>query len=251
MIGTGNKILAGNWKMNGTRQSLQEAKLLAAANTAANPILIVCPPATLLAAVAEIFSGTHVQAGGQDCHPRESGAYTGEVSAEMLADSGASCVIVGHSERRDHHGETSAAVRRKAEAALRAGLTAIVCIGETDEERSAGDTLGVVDAQLEASVPDSADGSNLVVAYEPVWAIGTGKTASTGDIGEVHSFIRSRLQARFGEAEGKAFRLLYGGSVNPGNAEAIFSVAEVDGGLVGGASLKADSLLSILQALKS
>jgi triosephosphate isomerase len=187
--------------------------------------------------------------GAQDCHAAASGAHTGDLSVAMLADAGAACVIVGHSERRADHGETDALVRAKAEAAIAGGLTAIVCIGETLAEREAGRTLAVVGTQLAGSLPEAATGATAVVAYEPVWAIGTGKVATPAEIAEVHAFIRAELVARFG-AEGAAFRLLYGGSVKASNAAEIFAVPDVDGALVGGASLKAADFSPIVAALE-
>jgi triosephosphate isomerase len=239
-------LVAGNWKMNGLAASVAElSKMIAGAGAvAAKSDLMVCPPATLLARFAEAARGTPVQIGGQDCHTRPSGAHTGDIAAEMLADAGASAVIVGHSERRADHHETDPQVLAKALAAWRAGLTAIVCVGETREEREAGKTLDVVGGQLAGSLPDGATGANLVVAYEPVWAIGTGLTPTPADVAEVHGFIRQRLNERFGE-EGAKVRILYGGSVKPGNAKELLSVADVDGALVGGASLKADDFLGI------
>jgi triosephosphate isomerase len=189
-----------------------------------------------------------VAIGGQDCHAAPGGAHTGDIAAEMLADAGASHVITGHSERRADHGESDDQVRAKAEAAWRAGLTAIVCVGETEAERDAGRALEIVGGQLAGSIPDGATAGNLVVAYEPVWAIGTGRTASLDDIAEVHDFLRARLVARFGPAIGEAVRLLYGGSVKPGNAGELFAVSNVDGGLVGGASLKAADFSAIVAA---
>jgi triosephosphate isomerase len=209
--------------------------------------LMVCPPATLIAAFADAARGSRVGIGGQDCHAEPSGAYTGDISAEMLADSGASAVIVGHSERRSYHRETDADVRRKALAAWRAGLVAIVCIGETQAERAASQTLAVVERQFAGSVPDRAKPGNLVIAYEPVWAIGTGLTPTPTDIEEVHGMIRERLAARFG-GPGEGVRVLYGGSVKPDNARELLAIRGVDGALVGGASLKADDFLAIAAA---
>jgi triosephosphate isomerase len=239
-------LVAGNWKMNGLTASVAELnKMIAGAGgAAAKADLMVCPPATLLARFAEAARGTPVQIGGQDCHPKPSGAHTGDIAAEMLADAGATAVIVGHSERRADHHETDPQVQAKALAAWRAGLIAIVCVGETRDEREAGQTLDIVGDQLAGSLPDGATGANLVVAYEPVWAIGTGLTPTLADVAEVHGFIRKRLNERFGE-EGAKVRILYGGSVKPGNAKELLSVADVDGALVGGASLKADDFLGI------
>ena len=242
-------LVAGNWKMNGLKASAAElAKVVqGAAGLSAKVDLLVCPPATLVPAFATHAHGTPVAIGGQDCHPEPSGAFTGDVAAEMLADAGATAVIVGHSERRSHHQEDDAQVAAKARAAWRAGLTAIVCVGETKDQRTGGETLAVVGAQLDGSVPDGATPDRLVIAYEPVWAIGTGLTPTPSDVAEVHGFIRERLAARFG-AIGQGVRVLYGGSVKPSNAAELMAVANVDGALVGGASLKADDFLGIARA---
>lgn len=242
-------LVAGNWKMNGLRAGLAEALKVkdAIAAKAYGCDVMICPPATLLADLAAKVAGSRLQVGGQDCHPVAAGANTGDISAEMLKDAGASAVIVGHSERRGDHGETSAMVKAKAQAALRAGLTAIVCIGETAGERRAGLTLSVVHRQLADSLPEAATGNTVVVAYEPVWAIGTGLTPTAGDVAEVHAALRAALEARLGAA-GAAIRLLYGGSVKPSNAAELMGIANVDGALVGGASLKADDFLGIVAA---
>jgi triosephosphate isomerase len=244
-------LIAGNWKMNGLKHSMAEfeAMIAGAGSVIAKADLLVCPPATLLAIFAEktggILPDQNVLAlGAQDCHPKASGAHTGDISAEMLADAGASYVIVGHSERRADHGETDALVRQKAEAAWRAGLTAIVCIGETQAQRDAGQTLSVCGGQLSGSLPDGATAANLVVAYEPVWAIGTGLTPTAGDVEQVHRFIRDNLITRFKD-EGARMRILYGGSVKPSNAAELLAVPNVNGALVGGASLKAADFLAI------
>ncbi len=239
-------LVAGNWKMNGLAASVAELnKIMGGAGILAGKAdLMVCPPATLVARFAEAARGGPVAIGGQDCHAAPSGAHTGDIAAEMLADAGASAVIVGHSERRTDHAETDAQVRAKAEAAWRAGLIAIVCVGEQRAEREAGQTLAVVGRQLEGSLPDGATAAKLVMAYEPVWAIGTGLTPTPADVAEVHGFIRDRLKARFG-GEGARVRILYGGSVKPSNAAELMSVADVNGALVGGASLKADDFLGI------
>jgi triosephosphate isomerase len=240
-------LIAGNWKMNGLKASATEfdAMLAGAAKVVAKADLLVCPPATLIAAFAEKARGAgNLAVGGQDCHPKASGAHTGDISAEMLGDAGASAIIVGHSERRADHGETDALVRQKAEAAWRAGLTAIVCIGETQSQRDAGQTLEICGGQLAGSVPDKATSGNLVVAYEPVWAIGTGLTPTAGDVEQVHRFIRNKLHERFKE-EGAKIRILYGGSVKPSNAAELMAVTNVNGALVGGASLKASDFLAI------
>ena len=239
-------LIAGNWKMNGLKSSLAEFEAMreGAAAVAAKADLLVCPPATLIAGFADKVKGSKLAIGGQDCHPKPSGAHTGDLSAEMLADAGASAIIVGHSERRADHAETDALVRQKAESAWRAGLTAIVCIGETQAQRDAGQTLEICGGQLGGSLPDGSTAANLVVAYEPVWAIGTGLTPTAGDVEQVHRFIRGVLTDRF-KAEGGKMRILYGGSVKPSNAAELMAVANVNGALVGGASLKAADFLAI------
>jgi triosephosphate isomerase len=242
------KLAAGNWKMNGTAAHLAEVDALLAAHPRPSVDIVLCPPATLLSRMAA--RAGHIGVGGQDCHAAASGAHTGDISVAQLADAGATHVIVGHSERRADHGETDSMVRAKTEAILAGHLTAIVCIGETLAEREAGRTLDVVGTQLAGSVPDAATGATTVVAYEPVWAIGTGKVATPAEIAEVHAFIRAELVRRFG-AEGNAFRLLYGGSVKAANAAEIFAVPDVDGALVGGASLKAADFSPIVAALES
>ncbi|MEM1078708.1 MAG: triose-phosphate isomerase [Pseudomonadota bacterium] len=243
------KLAAGNWKMNGLNASLAEAGAIAEAASASSAEVLLCPPATLVAPMASMAGDGALQVGGQYCHPNGAGAHTGHISAGMLQDAGASYVITGHSERRQDDGEDDAAVRAQTLAAWDAGLTAIVCVGETEAERDAANTLGIIGGQLAGSVPDQATGHNLVIAYEPVWAIGTGRVPSLDQIGEVHDFIRSRLEQRFGEGVGRSVRLLYGGSVKPGNAEEIFGVSNVDGALVGGASLKASDFNAIIAAL--
>ena len=244
-------LIAGNWKMNGLQSSAGELRKLVqgSGDVAATVDLLVCPPATLVAAFATTARGSKVAIGGQDCHAEAAGAFTGDISAEMLADAGATSVIVGHSERRTLHHETDAQVRAKALAAWRSGLTAIVCIGETRAERDAKRTLEVIGRQLDGSLPDAANSANLVVAYEPVWAIGTGLTPMPADVAEAHQFIRQRLSARFGAA-GEKIRILYGGSVKPSNAKELLGVANVDGALVGGASLKAEEFLAIANACR-
>jgi triosephosphate isomerase (TIM) len=244
------KLAAGNWKMNGLAASLAEVMALTGAHPGAACEMLLCPPATLLSQMALTVKGTALMVGGQDCHPKTSGAHTGDISAAMLKDAGASHVILGHSERRADHGETDALVRSKAEAAISAGLVAIVCVGETEAERDAGRTLDVVGSQLAGSVPEGATAATLVVAYEPVWAIGTGRTPTLTEIAEVHAFIRARLAERIG-AEAGGVRLLYGGSVKPSNAVEIFALANVDGALVGGASLKAADFGAIVAALSA
>lgn len=241
-----HKLAAGNWKMNGLAASLAEAKALSA--VAASCEVLLCPPATLVAQMVLAAKGSAMLVGGQDCHAAASGAHTGDISATMLADAGASYVILGHSERRADHAETDADVHAKALAARAAGLVSIICIGETLAEREAGTTLDVIAAQM-ASVPADMTGDSLVVAYEPVWAIGTGLTPTLAQIAEVHAFLRARLGARIGDASG--VRLLYGGSVKPSNAAEIFAVPHVDGALVGGASLKAADFGAIIAALSA
>jgi triosephosphate isomerase len=239
-------LISGNWKMNGLKASMAEfeAMLAGAAALAGRADLLVCPPATLVAAFADKARGKGVAVGAQDCHPNASGAHTGDLSAEMLKDAGATGIIVGHSERRADHGESDALVGAKAQAAWRAGLVAIVCIGETRAQRDAGQTLDVCGTQLKGSLPDDATAANLVVAYEPVWAIGTGLTPTTDDVEQVHRFIRGVLTDRF-KGEGAKIRILYGGSVKPSNARELMAVANVNGALVGGASLKAADFLAI------
>jgi triosephosphate isomerase len=242
------RLVAGNWKMNGLLAAADELAHIAAGAVRLQDKadLMVCPPATLIMRAVEI-AGPALAIGGQDCHAEPCGPFTGDISAEMLADLGASAVIVGHSERRASHHESDEQVRRKAAAAWRAGLTAIVCVGETKADRLDGRTLTVVGTQIDGSIPDEATAQNLVLAYEPVWAIGTGLTPTPEDVATVHDFIRGRLAARFaGAAEG--VRILYGGSVKPVNAAELMAVADVDGALVGGASLKAAEFLAIAEA---
>lgn len=243
------KLAAGNWKMNGLSAQLAEVSALIAAHPAPACEVLLCPPATLLAPMSALAAG-RIALGGQDCHAKPSGAHTGDISAAMLADAGASHVILGHSERRADHGESDALVRTKAEAALAAGLVAIVCVGETEAQRDAGETLEVIGTQLAGSVPDGATPAGVVIAYEPVWAIGTGRTPTLPEIAEVHADLRARLTARFG-AGASGFRLLYGGSVKPSNAAEIFALPNVDGALVGGASLKAADFGAIVAALSA
>jgi triosephosphate isomerase len=242
-------LVAGNWKMNGLAAALGEARRvrerLGQPDFAPGVDAMICPPATLIAALAREAAGSALMVGAQDCHAAGSGAHTGDIAAEMLKDAGASAVIVGHSERRADHGERSGDVRAKALAAHRAGLAAIVCIGETAGERRAGLTIEVVARQLSASLPEKARAADTVIAYEPVWAIGTGLTPSANDVAHVHGFLRAALVERFA-AEGGAMRILYGGSVKPDNARELMAVANVDGALVGGASLKADDFLAII-----
>lgn len=239
------RLIAGNWKMNGlSADGLALAGAVAERAREQPPRhrceLLVCPPATLLAAVGRVVAGGPVALGGQDCHAEPRGAYTGDISAEMLRDAGCAYVILGHSERRHGHGESDAVVRAKVVASWRAGLVAIVCVGETRAEREAGRAETVVARQIAGSLPDDADASRLVIAYEPVWAIGTGLTATTTDIAAMHRAIRGSVRP--------GTRILYGGSVNPGNAGNIFSLGDVDGALVGGASLKAEDFWAIVHA---
>ena len=241
-------LVAGNWKMNGLKAGLAEARAviarLAEPGFAPGADAMICPPATLVAELATLAKGSRLRTGGQDCHAAVSGAHTGDISAQMLADAGATAVIVGHSERRADHAESSAIVLEKAKAALTAGLTPIICIGETAGERHAGLTLQVVRRQLVDSLPKASTPANTVIAYEPVWAIGTGLTPTAADVAEVHAAIRETLVARLG-AGASAMRLLYGGSVKASNARELMGIANVDGALVGGASLKAADFLGI------
>ncbi|MBT9370116.1 triose-phosphate isomerase [Rhizobium sp. CSW-27] len=243
-------LVAGNWKMNGTRSSLDQIKAIA--EGVQGPLsekvdALLCPPATLLYVATALCTDSPLMIGAQDCHQNASGAHTGDISAEMIADCYGTFVIVGHSERRSDHAETDHLVRAKAEAAFAADITAIICIGETADERKAGQTLEILKRQLAASVPDGANSENTVIAYEPVWAIGTGLTPTVEDVEKAHAFMRAELVARFGAA-GKAIRILYGGSVKPSNAKELMGVANVDGALVGGASLKAADFLAIYKA---
>ncbi len=242
-------LVAGNWKMNGLRASWSEAEQLSAhlsKHAAITADVMLCPPATLISEFASRLSTTPVQIGGQDCHSGVSGAHTGDIAAEMLADAGATAVIVGHSERRADHGESNEVVRAKAEAAHRAGLIAIVCVGETEAERKEGRALDIVGSQLAGSLPDGTNAANTVIAYEPVWAIGTGLTPTPEDVEEVHAHIRAELVKGLEEAQGGQTRILYGGSVKPANAAELMGVTNVDGALVGGASLKADDFWGIV-----
>jgi triosephosphate isomerase len=247
---TPRPLVAGNWKMNGLKASASEITALGeklAGAKAPGCEILVCPPATLLSTFAPLAVKAGIGLGAQDCHAKPSGAHTGDISAEMLADIGCAYVIVGHSERRADHAESDEIVKAKAEAAHRAGLAAIICVGETEVERDAGDTLEVVAGQIADSIPKDATAANTVIAYEPVWAIGTGRTPSTDDVAEVHGLIRNALDMRVGE-EGKAMRILYGGSVKPANARQLMAVPNVDGALVGGASLKAEDFWGIIEA---
>ena len=238
------KLAAGNWKMNGTLAALAEIDRLRSDHPTPGCDVLICPPATLIHAMA---GRDGLAVGGQDCHARIAGAHTGDIAAAQLADAGASHVILGHSERRTDHAETDAQVSAKAIAAHQAGLVAVICVGETEAQRDAGETLEVISAQLAGSVPDGATAANTVIAYEPVWAIGTGRTPTNDQITEVHALMRDRLSARLGD--GADIALLYGGSVKPGNAAEIFAIPHVNGALVGGASLKAADFGPIIAAL--
>lgn len=244
-------LVAGNWKMNGLKAARKEVvslgKKLAKKGKTPKCEVLVCPPATLIPLLKEAAKGSKIGIGAQDCHAKASGAHTGDIAAEMLKEAGASYVIVGHSERRADHGESDAIVRAKAEAAWRAGLTAIICIGETRAQRDKGETLAIIASQLAGSLPDGATAKNTVLAYEPVWAIGTGLTPTNEDVAEVHAAIRKALKARF-KAEGEGMRILYGGSVKPSNAAELMGVPDVNGALVGGASLKAEDFYGIIEA---
>lgn len=245
------KIAAGNWKMNGLADSLAEIDALAPQIAPDGALAVICPPATLLAPMADRATGSALHLGGQDCHTGQTGAHTGDISGTMLRDAGAHFVILGHSERRADHGEDNALVAAKTRAAWDSNLTAIVCVGETEAERDAGVTLQVIGDQLAGSLPDGSTPQTTVIAYEPVWAIGTGRTPTLDQIAQVHDFMRAELAKRFGAENGPDFSLLYGGSVKPGNASEIFAVSNVDGALVGGASLKAIDFAAIWTALNA
>ncbi|MEX0282584.1 MAG: triose-phosphate isomerase [Arenibacterium sp.] len=245
------KLAAGNWKMNGTGAALNELTALAEAHKTPACDILICPPATLISRAATHVAGSSLQIGAQDCHANESGAHTGDLSAQMLQDAGASYVITGHSERRQDHGESDAHIRAKSEAALKAGMSVILCIGESLKQRQAGQTLDVLAAQLKGSLPANADGETLIIAYEPIWAIGTGEVASLEQIADVHRFLRDALTTQLGADTAQAIRLLYGGSVKAGNAAEIFGVKDVDGALVGGASLTAEDFSPIVSALEA
>jgi triosephosphate isomerase len=242
-------IVIGNWKMNGTAASLDEARKFASLLEGHPPACdtMICPPTTLIDRLAAALKNTPVQVGGQDCHWNASGAHTGDISGTMIKDSGGAAVIVGHSERRTGHAETDDMVRKKAEAAVSVGLTAIICIGETLDQRKNGETLKVVETQLSGSIPASATASSAIIAYEPVWAIGTGLTPTVAEVTEVHAFIRQQL-ARLKPGEGERMRILYGGSVKPSNAQELLRVPNVNGALVGGASLNAADFMGIVSA---
>ncbi|MGY8986071.1 MAG: triose-phosphate isomerase [Sphingomonadales bacterium] len=245
-------IVAGNWKMNGLKEKIEEISLLntlVGEGPGSNCEVLICPPFTLLMVFAHLLSDTNIKLGAQDCHWNESGPHTGDISPEMLKDAGCSYVIVGHSERRSDHGETNKTVKTKAEAVLRAKLKVIVCVGETELERDTGNTLEVVISQVKASMPFGSTPENTVIAYEPLWAIGTGRIPSQDDVIKVHTNIRANLIDLYGDA-GQGFRILYGGSVKPSNAIDLMSTRDVDGALVGGASLKADDFNGIIEAYR-
>lgn len=245
------KLAAGNWKMNGTSASLTEIAALTTACPDPKVDIVIAPPATLISAMVIQAADHPLDVAAQTCHTSDAGAHTGDISAAMYKDAGASHIITGHSERRTDHGETDDTVRAQTRAALAQGLIAIVCIGETLEEREAANTLDIIAGQLAGSLPDIITGENTVIAYEPVWAIGTGKVATLAQIGEVHDYIRTKLVQRYGAGVGKSIRILYGGSVKPDNAEGIFNTSNVDGALVGGASLKASDFSGIIDALEA
>ncbi|MEQ8559541.1 MAG: triose-phosphate isomerase [Henriciella sp.] len=242
-------LIAGNWKMNGVAGMLSviEEVVNGLSERSDGADCLICPPATLLDRASRAARGSALKTGGQDCHAEPSGAHTGDISAEMIADAGGSYVILGHSERRADHNESSEMVASKAEAAARANLTPIICVGETLDEREAGQTLSVISGQIDNSIPETATDASFVVAYEPVWAIGTGKVATVEQVEEVHNAIRKQLVQRFG-GSGSDVRILYGGSMKPGNAAELVSLENVNGGLIGGASLKASDFLSIYDA---
>ena len=242
-------LVAGNWKMNGLGNDITEAVLIAKENQKPNCQTLICPPAILISRMAYLLANSDVLVGGQDCHPKRSGAYTGDHSAEMIADAGAKFIILGHSERRTNYAESNELIRNKIRATWRANLIAIVCVGETEEARNTGQEKALVGAQLEESIPHGASSSNLIVAYEPVWAIGTGHTASVTEIEDMHGFVRQTCIQKLGQHDGQNIKLLYGGSVNPKNAASIFALSDVNGALVGGASLRAAEFLAIINAV--
>ncbi len=245
-------LIAGNWKMNGSLTMAAElaGALVVKMKGAGTPAfdMLICPPFPYLAAAAAMIEGSGIQLGAQTCHAAESGAHTGEVAAKMLADVGCTHVLLGHSERRADNGETDAMVRARAEAAHAAGLVAVVCVGETEKERDAGQTIAVVTGQLKGSLPDGITAADTVVAYEPVWAIGTGRTPTEAEVQEVHAAIRAELASRFGKAVADGVRILYGGSMKPSNAKGLMALPDVDGGLIGGASLKAEDFWACAEA---
>ena len=242
-------LIAGNWKMNCLSDDAQAlAGGLAAKLNAAGDVnfeMLVCPPAVLIPVVTAAVAGSSMQVGGQDNHANAKGAHTGDTSAAQLKDAGCGYAIVGHSERRTDHAESDAIVNAKGAAAQAEGLVAVVCIGETEAQRDAGQTLDVNGSQIAGSVPDGSTAANTVIAYEPVWAIGTGRTPTSGEVQEVHAFIRAELAKKIGQAEADKTRILYGGSMNPGNAKELLALADVDGGLIGGASLKVDDFWAV------
>ncbi|MCW8971135.1 MAG: triose-phosphate isomerase [Rhodospirillales bacterium] len=242
-------LIAGNWKMNGLKADgldlATEVATRLKSQGSSNFDMLICPPFTLLSDAARAISGSGVALGAQDCHANEKGAHTGDVSAAMLKDIGCAFVIVGHSERRTDHGENDAVVKAKAIATHAAGMIAVICIGETEAERDAGKTIDVVKTQLAGSLPEGATAANTVIAYEPVWAIGTGRTPTNDEVQEVHAAIRAELNGAMGAVEGAGTRILYGGSMKPGNAKELLALEDVDGGLIGGASLKADDFFGI------
>jgi len=246
-------LIAGNWKMNGlSADGVALASGLADKMKSAGAVnfeMLVCPPTTLISKVADAISGSGIQLGGQDCHMNEKGAHTGDTSAVMLKDIGCAYALVGHSERRTDHGETDAVVAAKAAAAQGQGLVAVVCIGETEAQRDAGKTLDVNGSQIAGSVPDGSTAANTVIAYEPVWAIGTGRTPTSAEVQDVHAFIRGELVKKIGADEAAKTRILYGGSMNPKNAKELLALADVDGGLIGGASLKVDDFWAVAQSI--
>lgn len=245
-------LIAGNWKMNGLLQQArklgEELASLFKEEKSPSFDMLVCPPFTALSAVRETLGDSGILLGGQDCHFKESGAHTGDISPAMLKDVGCDAVILGHSERRQDHGETSALVREKATAAHKEGLLTVICVGETEAQRDAGETLSVVGEQVRDSLPEESSANNTVIAYEPVWAIGTGKVASVQDVAEVHAFIRSEIEKVLGKENAEKMRILYGGSVKPSNAKELLSLEDVDGALVGGASLKSDDFWAIAKS---
>lgn len=242
-------LIAGNWKMNGLVEDGEAlARAVASGANAVNCELLVCPPAHILYPVGRALEGSSVHLGAQTCHPVEKGAHTGDVSAEMLKDVGCSHVIVGHSERREDHGEGDADVAAQAAAAHRVGLIAVICVGETEAQKDAGETMAVIAAQLDGSVPEGTTAANTVIAYEPVWAIGTGRTPTPAEANEVHAHIRAHLTGSLGADAAAAMRVLYGGSMKPGNAADLLAQPDIDGGLIGGAALKAGDFLAIAEA---
>jgi triosephosphate isomerase len=250
MVKTGPRpLVAGNWKMNGTTAMLKEPRLLAGMlrDVKLRCEVLVCPPATLIRRVKSVMKGSRIKLGGQDCHWNTNGAHTGDISADMLMDAGCTAVIVGHSERRANHAETDDMIAKKAKAAQATGLIAIICIGETLEQRKGGKTLDVVSTQLKGSLPEGSTAMNTVIAYEPVWAIGTGLTPTVAEVAEVHTHIRADLAKLLGD-EGPKMRILYGGSVKPSNAAELMAADNVNGALVGGASLKASDFIGIIKA---